>query len=138
MRISKYFDKLNPIDKFMLISKNKESNKKISEIILLALYTIDKSIKENFQTNYDYYINDDATIKILIENSLNCLISDDIFFYSIIELDTCKLIYRFTCAKKFKIENENIKQLRINSWGKDAVIGKCKALSSANKSKNFK
>ncbi len=41
------------------------------------------------------------------------------FEKTIFILDFCKLIYRFTCAKKFKEKNYNIFQLRLNSWGRE-------------------
>ena len=115
-----YFDKINPINKFLLISKNEEK-RKIAEKMLLTLYIINKVIRENTDVNYSYYLNDDLTLKTLIEKSLKCNIPNDIFTGALIKLDISKLIYRFTCARKFKIEDETIKQLRINSWGNEYI-----------------
>lgn len=118
-----YFDKINPIDKFLLISKNEEK-RKVAEKLLIALYIINKVIRENANINYSYYLNNDLTLKTLLKKSLKCDIPNDIFMEALIKLDICKLIYRFTTAKKFKIKDKTIKQLRINSWGNEYIKDK--------------
>jgi len=46
-----------------------------------------------------------------------------VFLEGLIKIDEAKLIYRFTCAKKFQIEDDCIKQLRLNSWGREYING---------------
>ena len=69
-----------------------------------------------------YYFKDDVTIYNLL---LNVFPEEKIkkkdFDKAMFILDFCKLIYRFTCAKKFKENNIHIFQLRLNSWGREYV-----------------
>lgn len=91
--------------------------KYISDNVLLALYVVDQVLKYETKINYSFYIKDDASIKWLMENSLSYEMSNDDFDQAIFIVDFSKLIYRFVCAKKFKVCNDHIHQLRINSWG---------------------
>ncbi len=122
MYTSKEFDLKNPLEKYKLICSKKDYNYvKYGEKILLALYAINKVLIEEFNRPYFFYIYEDISCKTLIEKALNDIIDDD-FYKNLIEIDLCKLIYRFTCARKFKIEDTTKKQLRLNSWGNEYII----------------
>ncbi len=86
--------------------------------ILLCLYVIDEVIKQKTGTLYNYYIQDDLSVQYLLNEIESTQISEKSFQKAITILDISKLIYRFTCAKKFNIKNDAIVQLRINSWGR--------------------
>lgn len=136
--LSEEFDNLNPIDRFISIKKtffenvslptSSSDTKKntqlcdIGEIILLSLYAIDFVIRKNLEYSYYFYINDDLSVKNIIEKALSIKFPDEIFLKSIMYIDYSKLIYRFTCAKKFNITNYCTKQLRLNSWGREYII----------------
>ena len=113
-------DDLSPFDRFKLLTNN--SNKDCL-LILLILFQIDKILKDFFKVTYNFYVMDDLTIKLLFEKITKNGRNKD-FKRNLILLEKSGLVYRFTCAKKFKIQNKSLKQLRINSWGKDHVLKK--------------
>ncbi len=120
------FDKYTPNEKFNFICNFEDEQLcNISKQILLIMYSVDEIICKNFKTFYNYYIFDDKSIedlyyKILIDNETYCInVSKEEITSALIINDVSKFLYRFTCAKKFHIEDVTLKQLRINSWGKD-------------------
>ncbi len=128
------YDNLNPIEKieaiyedntfkytYKLEFNNQQEELDLREVILLSLYSIDTMLKNEGGAQYNYYIKDDNSIKYLIENAFNIVIDKTLFLQSLFVLDEAKLIYRFTCAKKFQENNLTLKQLRINSWGNEYI-----------------
>lgn len=121
-----YFDKLNPIDKWDYIKTNTKKENiiyinnvkyNLSDIILLVLYCMDEVLKLETDRKYSYYFYGDESIRNFIEKIVNFKLSDNLFYDSMIDIDNVKMVYRFTLAKKFRENNTEIKQLRINSWG---------------------
>lgn len=113
------FDKLNPISKFTyLCDNNIVVNKSLCHNILLALKAIDEVISNDLKGKCFLYLQDDLSVKWVIENALNCKFDNDEFTSCLYFIDFSKLVYRFTCAKKFKVKDSTINQLRINSWGR--------------------
>ncbi len=129
------FDELNPIDKMGRICQDNSFDYTyileginghqevldLREAILLSLYSIDSVLKNEGGSKYSFYVKDDNSIKYLIESAYNIVIDKSLFLQSIFILDEAKLIYRFTCAKKFQENDSGIKQLRINSWGNEYI-----------------
>lgn len=136
---SRDYDMLNPIGKYAKLKKVAEDEltvevnftytENLGEIILLALYTIDIILKEEGDANYNFYIFDDLSVKNLIEKSFNIQLEYKSFMNHLILVDEAKLTYRFTCAKKFLMPDDSIKQLRLNSWGHE-YIKKCDLLNT--------
>lgn len=107
------FDSLDPLEKYNRIQKLSYEPMIISTILAL------KSIDDLFLKLYgkpSLYVLGDQSIKRVFEKI-------DLDFHPKSILPSCKflmisqLIYRFTAARKFRISDSSIKQLRINSWG---------------------
>lgn len=118
------FDKMTPIEKYTTLCMKIEDENIVylSKLILLSLFSLNNAVKTIFKVDYDYYVFSDESVKYLLYNTFpqNCF-STDIYNKAINILDVSKFIYRFTCAKKFNIKNPEIKQMRINSWGKSYI-----------------
>jgi hypothetical protein len=93
----------------------------IWEIVLIALFAVNAVLNEETNIDYFFYLKIEDSIKYLIEKALNCNLQQDQFMKSMFILDYAKLIYRFTCAKKFQVADEVIKQLRLNSWEREYI-----------------
>lgn len=112
-------NKYDPINRYKrILSNENDTIKDLTTKILLSLNAIDITLHEQCKSDYHFYIKDDSSIynllcKVYETEDIN--IKD--FERAIFILDFGKLIYRFTCAKKFK-EDNNITQLRLNSWGR--------------------
>ena len=117
------FDLKNPVEKYDLVTNEQDDNVvECGKKLLVSLYVINEILTKAFnKRTYLFYVYDDSSCKKLIEEALNEQISDEIFFQGLIDIDLCKLIYRFTCAKKFCIKDTTIKQLRLNSWGNEYI-----------------
>ncbi|MFF2154594.1 hypothetical protein ACFVVQ_04705 [Paenibacillus chitinolyticus] len=114
-------DTLNPIEKFSWLTDQRNSDAQLAEFILLGLYTIDAVVNEISPAPYNYYIHSDASVMFLLARSLKRIIPQENYLSTTILLDDAKLIYRFTTARKFKITESKLKQLRINSWGREYI-----------------
>lgn len=112
-------NQINPIERFLLIAQN--DLKEVSLDILMGLFAIDRVIKDNTNIHYYYYIQDDMSMMFFLENTLYEKLEYNVFSEALFYLDYAKLIYRFTCAKKFCVEDALINQLRINSWGREFI-----------------
>ncbi len=131
----KKFDKMNPILRYEALKTSElfacvydkgnsdqnapDRNADLGEIILISLYIIDSVVREQTNSTYFFYINNDVSIKHLLDAVLDLDLGEDLLLKHLLELDVAKLIYRFTCAKKFQIGDDSIKQLRLNSWGRE-------------------
>lgn len=120
------FDLKDPVEKYDLVTNEQDDNVvKCGRKILISLYVINEVLMKAFtKRKYLFYVYDDSSCKKLIEEALGEKIPDEIFFQSLIDIDLCKLIYRFTCAKKFCVKDTTIKQLRLNSWGNEYITVK--------------
>lgn len=108
----------------------------ISNCILITLYAIDEVIRKNTKKRYYYYIEDLASISYVLDSLKLFEINKEQFEMSVFKLDFSKLIYKFTCAKKFYIKDDSVCQLRINSWGREYL--KCKDLLEKYKTEYFR
>ena len=114
---------MNPIKcvNYLLQTEN-EKLRYYCEQMVLSLYVIDEVVESRLNSSYHYYIQGDSCLIYLLNKTIICDLDIELFNKSIILLDVSKLIYRFTCAKKFYINGDSIKQLRLNSWGKEYII----------------
>ena len=111
-------DNLDPIEKFKYLSS--QSSIQSSEMVLLALYAVDSVLNSFSNSKRAFYLLDDkSVIEVMTSISTISRYTDDIISNALVILDVSKLIYRFPCARKFLIWNTEIKQFRINSWGKE-------------------
>ena len=120
-------DKLDPISRFQTIIKEKneifdEGVVRLSDLILVALFVIDEVIKSSFNISNYIYVYNDNSVKALLSKVVNEKELNTQFKNSLILIDLSKFIYRFSCAKKFMINDGSIQQLRINSWGREYLI----------------
>lgn len=130
---------VNPIERFDVMLNDYDAEyTRISRLILLALYIIDEVIKENSDCDYYCYIQDDSSVYYLLSQVVKKEILDEYFDKCVFFVDFAKLVYRFTCAKKFDIENDLINQLRINSWGREYIVEKKVLMGYANEYKKMK
>lgn len=111
-------DKLDPISKFnYLCDNNFVENPMLCTRILIALKAVNDFIAKYSNYSYYLYLQDDFSVKWLLENTFSIIVDSDLFESSLYYIDFSKLIYRFTCAKKFMVKDSSVNQLRINSWG---------------------
>lgn len=117
------YDDLNPIEKYKKLNKDfgLELPAHLGEYILLAMLVVDRVLKQVLKVSYNYYIYSDESVLFLLRESLRITFTEQNFINSVLLIDDSKLIYRFTCAKKFAIMDDRIKQLRLNSWGKEYI-----------------
>lgn len=108
------FDNFNPIKKINKICDKGLLKIEIVNDLLEILHELNKTFTEEFHVNLIYFL-DDKSIYYISKNIFDYTLEEVIIALKIIE--NCNLIYRFTCAKKFNINDESLKQLRINSWG---------------------
>lgn len=109
-------DRLNPIIRFETITPAED--RETCNEILMVLHAIDEVITKSLMCNYSYYVQDDLSIQYILSNTVSDQLNEKKLKKSMMLLDFSKLIYRFTCAKKFRVDNDEIVQMRINSWGK--------------------
>jgi len=122
-------DHLNPIERYCHLKPIDSSLESVfciagsdpGEVILIALFTIDHVLKQEQGVKYNFYILEDDSVQYLIQSALGISFLADFFKMSIVCVDEAKLIYRFTAAKKFRIMDDQIKQLRLNSWGREYI-----------------
>jgi len=107
------FDFLDPIEKYNL--RVPEHQRRLHDITLLTLWVIDTRISARIERDQTYVLGDNSVNSAL---QMSALYTEALDCNILIDLMLCQLIYRFTCAKKFKISTTSTKQLRINSWGK--------------------
>ncbi len=117
-----FINSINPLKRFeKLIEDENNESLDISNQILLSLYIIDEILKEKTSIEYFYYIKHDLSIYWLLNKTVFKELTKLEFDRAIFILDFSKLIYRFTCARKFKEVDDSINQLRINSWGREYI-----------------
>lgn len=107
-------DQKNPIERLVTVNEREICKKELVDTIISILFSFDMYMRNNLETTYNYYILDDNSIITILQKKY----SEHELKKSLIVLDNCKVIYRFTVAKKFLISNSSVKQLRLNSWGK--------------------
>ena len=111
-------DRLSPIEKYSYLCENGiVNNKMLCDNILLALKALDAVIASDLNGRCFLYLQDEASVKWVIEKDLGSSYDSEEFEECLYFIDFSKLVYRFTCAKKFMVNDSAINQLRINSWG---------------------
>lgn len=116
-----YYLATNPLDVSTTIILNKNGSKKMAiiNLVLLVLQAIDSVLKEKLHYHVSFYLQSDTTVDYFLSNFLSIHLQKDELFNALYLLEKSDLIFRFTCAKKFAIEDQTQKQLRINSWGEN-------------------
>ena len=114
-----------PLERYEIIMEKHMEEEREAKIILMFLYSVNEVIKKKYGYTYFFYIMDDNSILRLLKQLFPNM-KKSIFVKSICMLDYTKLIYRFTCAKKFEVEDLKIQQLRINSWGREKIFSEIK------------
>lgn len=86
---------------------------------LIALDTFDLALSEFIGSSYHFYMLDDGTLFRLLE-LVKPVCPDCLRGYrnALEILDLSKVIYRFTCARKFMLDDPGTNQLHLNSWGR--------------------
>ncbi len=112
-----HIDGLTPTKRIeaLLTYSDSEQIREVVHKIILLLAVIDEAFEKNFGAK-SLYVMDTGMILQWIQRQ--SFISPKIYLEGLILLDESDLIFRFTCAKKFQIKDQTLKQLRINSWGK--------------------
>ncbi len=128
-------NKFDPIKRYeKMICEESDSIKDLTVKILVSLNAIDLTLQEHCKTDYHFYIKGDASIYCLLCKVYGTeIINERDFEKAMVILDFSKLIYRFTCAKKFRENNDNLSQLRLNSWGREYIY-----FNSLEAGKDFK
>lgn len=117
----------NPISCYEnILAEEEEEINDICRCVLLVLYSIDEVIKKLTGLTYNYYIENSESVFYVFHLLQLRELNEEQFEKSIFILDFSKLIYHFTCAKKFLIKDDTVCQLRINSWGREYI--KCMKL----------
>lgn len=115
------FYRKNPLECFDVVFEQDDSGRTCADIILIILFTLDEVIRHKCKKDYFFYIESFDTILFIIVGLDLFDVDTYQFEANLIKLDICKLIYKFTCAKKFHIGDTSICQLRINSWGREYI-----------------
>lgn len=110
------FDIKNPIRKLNIVIKKEKFDVKVVENLLEILHKLNEKFTKDFSINLIYFL-DDKSIYFIASRLYEYSLEDVTKGLAILE--KCNLIYRFTCAKKFRLYDDGIKQLRINSWGEE-------------------
>lgn len=107
-----FLDRYTPIEKFEYYTQQYPA----MSVLLLWLHAID-NILSTLEFKAPIYILDDETIYQLVTRDDRSLGQKQLEM-AMIYLTQSQMIYRFTVALKFCINEKSIKQLRINSWGR--------------------
>lgn len=110
-------DMLAPHEKYRLLVGDGTGLARAAATTLVTLSCVDEAFRREF--NYD-------SIYVLDEGKLHraypCLQALDAadFRAGIVALFLGQLIYKFTAALRFDVDDKSVKQVRINSWGRIA------------------
>lgn len=111
------FDTKDPIGKFVHICGIDRLPQDIC-LPLVALHAADLAVRQILGAKEIYFLDDTCVQTILntacVSDSVNCT-------FQLVQLSKAQLIYRFTAARKFAIQDGSVKQLRINSWGRRLI-----------------
>jgi hypothetical protein len=117
-------DQAMPSQRLSYILKLNEKNNIDERLIechrlLLCLYGIDYVIREKTGKDYFFYIQDDQSL-INLMNMCGFTVTggQESIITLLAQLGLAQLVYRFNIARKFSMDDEITKQLRINSWGR--------------------
>jgi hypothetical protein len=111
------FDKKDPCEKFAQFC-GPDIHPRDLCLPLIALHAADVAIKRIFGVESIYFLDDAIVPTVLSSASVR---GKSEYAYQLMQLTMAQLIYRFTAATKFAISDVSVKQLRINSWGRDLV-----------------
>jgi hypothetical protein len=84
---------------------------------LITLVSIDDVLAENFGPR-GIYVLDDRSVGNVLESAGWPLAPETDLRLIHFELNVAQLIFRFAAARKFRVADSQVKQLRINSWGR--------------------
>lgn len=119
-RLAKIISETDPITLFTNAYSKTSDDYLVCIHILISLLAMDNVLEEVFGKRC-MYIQNDRSVFYLMERA-QCITVDELTFNRcVLILDFTKLIYRFTCAKKFNLQDTCVKQLRINSWGREYI-----------------
>jgi hypothetical protein len=85
--------------------------------VLLALVEIDALLEVHLGVSSLYLIEDTCLYAVLARAIPSEVFRDEIRT-ALLLLNHADLIFRFNCARKFRIADTALKQMRINGWGK--------------------
>jgi hypothetical protein len=117
------YDDLAPIERMDALIVPLSIDRQLLETILLTLEAIDTTIARLLvegvpDSSRNFYVCQDQSVKLLLEQVAEKSVAHKQFTEALLLLNETDLIFRFTAARKFAIEDSSVKQLRINSWGK--------------------
>lgn len=115
------FDDLNPIERIEYLTSGKSAVIKKIQLVLLCLYLVDYNLKKILKRDYNFYLCGDSSVGFALTVAGNFQTNEQNLKSYLILLNESGLIYRFTHARKFCLEDKSIKQLRINSWGSEYI-----------------
>lgn len=113
------FDSLDPIGKRAALSAETPVFARAADQALLVLAAVDSYLSVNFHYDGIYLLDKPDLWQSL--SSLQAVMDRETWEKSLVALQLCQLVYRFTVARKFLLTDPSIKQLRINSWGREVA-----------------
>jgi hypothetical protein len=125
-------DDLNPFDRLeALLAAQSAEVQVATRQVLVGLYIVDAALEMELAVRSSYIL-DDGTLFSWLSAASEEQFDQTSYTLSLILLDEADLIFRFTCAKKFAVDSDRLKQERINSWGKAYVVEKGLLATYAN------
>jgi hypothetical protein len=110
------FDRLSPCERYELLAPLHEPVRRAADLVLLGLHALDGVLYRSAHRPYHFYVHGDASVEHLLALAgLGGVAHGE----ALCLLTLAQLIYRFPCARKFDVADAAVKQLRINSWGRD-------------------
>jgi hypothetical protein len=91
--------------------------------ILLTLVEIDARLEGCLRVSSLYLVEGRALYEMFAK-VLPPGLSDDDIRSALLLLNSSSLIFRFTCARKFRVADARLKQMRVNTWGKWYVVSR--------------
>jgi hypothetical protein len=114
-----HFDKLNPPEKLSFLANTEDCDPSLflyeCHSILIAMHALDEVLRKTAKNGYFYYVQDDQSL-ITLFNRINMPLATKGKAFAALGLS--QHLYRFNAAKKFGLGGD-IKQLRLNSWGRE-------------------
>ncbi len=83
---------------------------------LLSLIAIEDALHQCLGAK-SLYLVEDHTLRALLHDACSREAADEEIRRGLILLNHADLIFRFTCARKFRVQDRRMKQVRVNSWG---------------------
>jgi hypothetical protein len=116
-----HFDHLDPAGKLELLAGAGRGNPNAflheCQRIVVVMHALDEVLRRRAGNGYFYYFQGDQSLITLFERIDAPLAMHDKAFAA---LGLSQHLYRFNVAKKFSLP-EDVKQLRLNSWGREYI-----------------